>query len=393
MKNLKLLFTTALLFLICISANAQPIANTVVSDPEPQIDPKELKKQLDLLQAAYNEIISGDEFEEEKRIIRSGLTNANKIEGYLKSSNLLITGHLFKGTIQKINNPANTEIGPAFTDVVTDAATRHLIRESTENANGQGNTLSEQTNGERFKSFISMVLKSPVVESILKSNPVTGVMSTVLQQVTAYQRQKNVTIPATLIRALRNDSQPISIPISIEGAPFDETQLANFDNSIKERVTFYESLNSHEAKVNSKILDLMSENQALTITSSTTFQQLLKTLGLPGKDHSNEYEDLLKNSYDRKGKRDKRFNKAVALSENANETIASVIKFNDKVIDLWVIDMTGYKVILEGYIGDEKRELRDKAKLKEVGLKQIVDTINDQIIEFNKYKSTYVAPK
>ncbi len=366
-----LVILAALLAAMCFAAQAQPENVTETTPPKPE----ELLKKIADLDSAYHTLLEIDDerYNDAVKTITRGLQNASDIQILLPNSLLLLTYSDLKTLEANINNPTFDGIGDRFTDQIVEAAAEHLILEYEHERNLE----PEQTTKGRFKKFLSGLFNNSTVQLLLKSNPITGFISSALAHAGVFERPRTaeVLLTGSEIRALSakaNESVTMSFttsPVSnIDGPAYDLPMVDRFYETLNARVEFYHELAIHGDSIRQMNVELKLEAYALQKQIKTGRTIICTTLGIDEQDYYNSLRARLASKRPREWLRDRQFEKAVALANQANEMLPEVIRLHTTIVQGAIRDVKGHRAILTKYIDNPTLALA--AKLDANKLKQ-----------------------
>ncbi|MDI9857959.1 hypothetical protein [Flectobacillus roseus] len=258
----KYFFYVSVLFLITFGANAQTQMDTILSELSL------LKKKTSLLEAGNLEFRR--DIRKSDSIKYSSIRN-QIFEAYTKSKDLdfdfkqvsdkiVITGLLTK--LMDANNPVSDILGFKFTEVVVKASEKHLLSEL------------PKEEKPRFWSIVNKIIENPIVSSILKSNPLTTTVSSVVNSIANFTSTKVITTNSDgkvkTIKDLVADTKDV----------FDQKKISLFKDELQPYIDFYDEMILSSERYLQGLNELNKKYSYLNKNTKTFNKDLIDNLGI-----------------------------------------------------------------------------------------------------------------
>lgn len=332
----------------CLQVHAQEV--------KPELTAQTNQAQLQSLLDAYNSMVAANDlnYQDAKRVIYTGLDKAGEIEILLPATLLLLDYNDLRSLQERINNPTSDAIGTSFVDVVVNSAADKLIPTYP----GEAQLPPEQTTKSKFKTFLMAVVNNPVMKGLMGSNPITNVISNVIQQATAYEKPREIEIcitPEQIAKAIgrkRTPGEQIKLTRSVsnsDGAPYTDDMLKDFYKSLETRVGFYREIMQHAEGVRNTNNNLKLRGYALQAQIQTGKSAILSTFRVSKDNYVAELTNLYAGHTGTYWVNNAEFKKALALANQAIEYLPLVVQLNQDIVNATINDIKGYKTILNKY--------------------------------------------
>lgn len=190
---------------------------------------EELQKQIDFLKSQisglldennklrHNEItMQKASFEKIYDTIIAVIENGDLIQFKFDSTIEEANTNKIMVKLSQVNNPSSSFLGFNFISVINKACEDHLFSDLPE----------EQR--VTFREFVSKIVKNPFISVVLNSNPITKIVSSIIDRVDTVMNTKVVKEGRELITKTRDIIK--------------EKKIVNFYNSLKKYIEFYDAL-------------------------------------------------------------------------------------------------------------------------------------------------------
>ena len=222
--------------------------------------------------------------------------------------------------LSKVNNPNSDILGFRFVNIIEDLAKKHLI----EGLSGKDRP--------RLTRVINDAVKSPFLQLIVNSNPITLMVSRVVDKVTSF------------VRSVKGKGG--SFVPSIERA-FDEQKLNIFIGSLNKYVKFYDSLlqtsNNYKAGVN----NLKNSKNELSHRLDNYYNKFLGILGTEATQGAKLFKEIQKRFPPITAATNKEQCLTVLESEENLKAHRISLKFPELRARIYEFEIEYYKILIE----------------------------------------------
>jgi hypothetical protein len=156
--------------------------------------------------------------------------------------------------LDEVNNPSSSFLGFNFLDVINKACEDHLL---------SGLPDDQKIS---FRELVSRVINNPIVSVILNSNPVTKIISGVIDRVDTFMETKVAKEGKDFVTKAKHIIQ--------------ERKVVNFYNSLKKYIDFYDSLLNAANQYGIAVDNLSIKHQGIQNEYSGYYTKFIETLGL-----------------------------------------------------------------------------------------------------------------
>jgi hypothetical protein len=288
--------------------------------------------------------------------LRIGLEAGSEIEQLGPATLRLLAVKDLSETLSSINNPTSTSVGTSFADLVTEAAATHLLLPKFKDE------AVKQAVGSKFKSVLKAIYEGPIVQSLINSNPISSTINAAIQQAGFFEsdnRQGHVRVTRAQLNNVSraNPNIDLNFPTgNVDGAPFNETDMKNFNSEIAKRVEFYSRMDKLATEQKRITEDLYIDAKLLYKSAKASKSEICKLLDIPTEDTFNAFETKfaagnLTPSRMTSLLNDRNFKKALSLSDYGKEQLPDVKDLNRLVIEKLIASIDSYINVLNEYKG------------------------------------------
>jgi hypothetical protein len=335
---------------------------------------------------------NNDTYMKKVKAIKNGMVTAGTIETLLSQSNLILSYTSFASIVGKINNPtASGVVGSSFVDFIIQKAGDKLIPDYPDDTLKirPANFIPAKS---RFKNFMSSLVQNPVFKSLLATTPITGVISSILQQAASFEpnRELSFEISTAQIRAAaaKNSKSPVPVKQFISnnlGTGYNNAMLDEFFNEIKPRIEFYDKFNNLADSLDKLIAEKKVERIAIIRQSQTSLTAICRILNIRKNYFVTDLDSLLSTKTPNLWAVSNEFSRAVEMSERASFQLPQVRDFHEDVVKLSVTYIDGYVKILQGYLGQSNRQRALDAGLNQENISTTLAALKLISKEVNMY--------
>ncbi|MGB0880350.1 MAG: hypothetical protein ACPGTO_07265 [Polaribacter sp.] len=298
----------SLLYLISINSLQSQISEAQFK--KLQISVGKLEKDRDYLKIQYLEIeqkrskiesklflISKSSFDKMESSIREALDKTDVISSSANYQKVLKTTIKLHNEITKVNNFTDAEkvFGFDFVDEIMKVTENTLINQITKiSENEKESTLKNRKN--RFRNIIRNIVKNPIVSGFLKSNPITSVAHSIINQTVSAQTIKidkvaitrgNYNMPENFKKFKKSYSsfKDSYVTSKIVGLPESQSIILNgsikiFTSKLKPLIDIFDNLSKINDEFESS-LKVFMEASKQTITRAQSIEaKFYKKLGV-----------------------------------------------------------------------------------------------------------------
>ena len=156
--------------------------------------------------------------------------------------------------LSEVNNPTSSFLGFNFFTVIKKACDDHLLSDLPE---GQKVT---------FMEFVSRIVNNPIVKAVLHSNPITKMVSSVIDRVDTFMSTEVAKQGKELVTKMKHVIQ--------------EKKVVNFYNSLKKYIDFYDALLEASNQYNIAVDNVIIKYQGVQNEYSGYYSKFIEVMGL-----------------------------------------------------------------------------------------------------------------
>lgn len=156
--------------------------------------------------------------------------------------------------LSEVNNPSASVLGFNFFAVINKACEEHLLSELPE----------EQK--VTFREFINRIVNNPIIKAVLNSNPVTKMVSSVIDRVDTFMSTEVAKKGKEIVTKMKHVIQ--------------EKKVTNFYNSLKKYIDFYDALLEASSQYKTAVENVLIKYKGLQNEYSGYYNKFIETLGL-----------------------------------------------------------------------------------------------------------------
>ena len=316
MKRTILFLTVCIMTNVCIAQSETDLTNAKLKEIQEQF----LSLKSDI---AYQDSI---EFINTKYSILKAIQDGPKLEfDFTKvTDRIRVVGLMSK--LNKANNPASDILGVSFVDVVTKAAETHFTKELPDREKP------------RFVDIVNKIIKNPIVSSVLNSNPVTSVVSSITNAAAGFF---STNVFGERVRELTVETKNL----------FDQKKLEAFNKELSPYISFYDNMIKTTDKYLIGVDQLKNKYSYLNDNVKNYNMSLLNSLNIKKGSSSPlsvQVDAEFKLTFDKYG-----FCEYQKVLKRDNVSSAKNIANNYKVIEIQVQNFkSDYNELLKNYLNE-----------------------------------------